>query len=223
MAATHPYNSEPMPANVRSLIVGTAPPPRFSNPKCEGVRAHKLDFKFFYGSGHNNMWLWLNRIAASQRRALPNDDSSAQEYGEAARAFLRQNGLWMKDVLHTYPRKAGRECSSNDDDIIKPLHGECINFVEVLVQHPSIEALAFTSHRAFQWSLMAMGQPDRSSTYRERWCDDRTMDLAQPFDRMMIGCREIKFFRLPSPSGRAVSNSKANTIYKAVLFETVGC
>jgi hypothetical protein len=54
---THPYNSEPIPDNVRLLIVGTAPPPRFSNPQCEGVGAHKLDFEFFYGSGHNNMWL----------------------------------------------------------------------------------------------------------------------------------------------------------------------
>ncbi len=136
-AEKHPYNSEPMPANVRLLIVGTAPPPRFSNPQCEGVRAHKLDFNFFYGSGDNNMWLLLNKIAANEGRALPNDEASAHEYGEAAREYLRRNPLWMKDVLQTYRRKTGRECSSADDDIIKPLPGECVNFAEVLVQHPS--------------------------------------------------------------------------------------
>lgn len=214
----HPYNSEPLPANVRLLIVGTAPPPRFSNPQCEGVRAHKLDFSFFYGSGHNSMWLWLNKIAADQGRALPNDEASAQEYGEAARAYLRRNRLWMKDVLQTYRRKTGRECSSADDDIITPLPGECVNFAEVLVQHPSIEALAFTSHRAFEWSLMAMEQSARLSAYRKPRRNDRA-HRTEPFDRMKIGGREIKFFLLPSPSGRAVSCCEAIDIYRTVLFE----
>ena len=216
---THPYNLEPMPANVRLLIVGTAPPPRFSNPQCEGFRAHKLDFNFFYGSGHNSMWLWLNKIAERQGRALPNDDASAQEYGEAARAYLRQNRLWMKDVLQTYRRKPGRECSSSDDAIIEPLPGECINFSEVLLQHLSIEALAFTSNRAAKWSFMSMGQPDRLRALRERRPSDHTMDLTQPFHRMKIDDREIKFFLLPSPSGRAISNSEAINIYRTVLFE----
>ncbi|WP_439359963.1 hypothetical protein [Bradyrhizobium sp. DASA03007] len=218
----HPYNSEPLPANVRLLIVGTAPPPRFSNPQCEGVRAHKLDFSFFYGSGHNSMWLWLNKIAADQGRALPNDEASAQEYGEAAREFLRRNRLWMKDVLQSYRRKTGRECSSADDDIITPLLGECVNFAEVLVQHPSIEALAFTSHRAFEWSLMAMGQSARLRVYRERLRNDRTIDGIQPFDRIKIGDREAKFFLLPSPSGRAFSNCEAINIYRTVLFGPAG-
>ena len=214
----HPYNAEPMPAAVRSVIVGTAPPPRFSNPQCEGFGAHKLDFNFFYGSGHNNMWLWLNKIAADQGRALPNDEASAHEYGEAAREFLRRNRLWMRDVLQTYRRKTGRECSSADDDIIKPLPGECVNFAEVLVEHPSIEALAFTSHRAFEWALVAMGQSARLRAYRERVRNDRTIDRAQPFDQIKIGGREINLFLLPSPSGRAVSNSEAIDIYRNVLF-----
>ncbi|RXG84823.1 hypothetical protein EAS61_37810 [Bradyrhizobium zhanjiangense] len=164
------------------------------------------------------MWLWLNKIAADQGRALPNDETSAQEYGEAARDYLRRNRLWMKDVLQTYQRKTGRECSSADDDIIKPLPGECVNFAEVLVQHPSIEALAFTSHRAFEWSLMAMGQSARVRAYRERRRNDRTIDRIQPFDRIKIGDRETKFFLLPSPSGRAVSNPEAIDIYRTVLF-----
>lgn len=214
----HPYNSEPMPADVRLLIVGTAPPPRFSNPQCEGVRAHKLDFNFFYGSGHNNMWLWLNKIAADQGRVLPNDEASAQEYGEAARDYLRRSRLWMKDVLQTYRRKTGRECSSADDDIIEPLPGECVNFAEVLVQHPSIEALAFTSERAFEWSLMAMGQSARLIAHREPRRNDRAIDRTEPFDRMKIGGREIKFISLPSPSGRAVSSCEAIDIYRTVLF-----
>lgn len=215
---THPYNSEPMPDNVRLLIVGTAPPPRFSNPQCEGVGAHKLDFEFFYGSGHNNMWLWLNRIAAERGMPLPNDEAEAQQYRRAARDYLIENRLWMKDVLQTYRRKPGRECSSSDDDIIEPLPEECINFAEVLMQHPSIEALVFTSHKAARWSLMAMGQPNHLRAYCDR-VPNRTMDLAEPFHRIRIDGREIKLFLLPSPSGRAGSNSDAINIYKAVLFD----
>jgi hypothetical protein len=192
-AETHPYNSEAMPADVRLLVVGTAPPPRFSKPPCEGFGEHKLDFNFFYGSGHNKFWFWLNQIAAGQGMALPNDDASAQEYCRAARDYLERNRLWMKDVLQTYRRKPGRECSSSDEDIIEPLAGECINFAEVLVQHPSIEALAFTSKKASEWSFRAMGQPDPMRAYRKRWPDDRTMDLTQPFHWLKIGDREIAF------------------------------
>lgn len=216
---THPYNSEPIPDNVRLLIVGTAPPPRFSNPKCEGVGAHKLDFEFFYGSGNNNMWLWLNQIAADQGVPLPNDETEAQAYRKAARDYLIHNRLWMKDILQTYRRKSGRECSSSDDDIIEPLPGECINFAEVVMQQPSIEALAFTSHKAAAWSFMAMGQPDRLRAYCEHLPNDRTIDLTEPFHRTNVGGREIEFFLLPSPSGRAASNSGAISIYKAVLFD----
>jgi hypothetical protein len=216
---THPYNSEPIPNNARLLIVGTAPPPRFSNPQCKGVGVHKLDFEFFYGSGHNNMWHWINQIAVDQGIPLPSDEAEAEEYRKAAREYLIQNRLWMKDVLQTYRRKPARECSSRDDDIVEPLPGECINFAEVVVQHPSIEALAFTSHKAAGWSFMAMGQPDCLRAYCERSPNDRTMDLTEPFHRTSIGGREIKFFLLPSPSGRAVSNSEAIDIYKAVLFD----
>jgi hypothetical protein len=149
----------------------------------------------------------------------PNDETEAQEYRKAARDYLIKNGLWMKDVLQTYRRKPGRECSSSDDDIIEPLPGQCINFAEVVMQHPLIEALAFTSHKAARWSFMAMGPPDRLRAYCERSPNDRTMDLTEPFHRTRIGGREIKFFLLPSPSGRAVSNSEAIDIYKAVLFD----
>jgi hypothetical protein len=208
---THPYNSDPIPANARLLIVGTAPPPRFSNPQCKGVGVHRLDFEFFYGSGHNNMWFWLNQIAACQGMPLPNNDADAREYLRAARSYLVQNRLWMKDVLQTYRRKPGRECSSSDDDIVEPLPADCTNFAEVAVQHSSIEALAFTSHKAAKWSFMAMGQPDRLP-------NDRTIDLTQPFYRTRIGGREIKFFLLPSPSGLVVLKPEAIEIYKAVLF-----
>jgi hypothetical protein len=211
---THPYNSEPLSDNVRLLIVGTAPPPRFSNPRCKGKEAHKLDFDFFYGSGHNNMWFWLNQIAACQGTPLPNDEAKSEEYGKAARDYLRRNRLWMKDVLQTYRRKPGCECNSGDDDIVKPLRSECVNFAEVIVQHPLIAALAFTSYKAAEWSFMAMGQPDHSRVDR-----DLTAGLTKPFHRMRISGREIRFFLLPSPSNRAVPSLEAVDIYKAVLFD----
>jgi hypothetical protein len=65
---------------------------------------------------------------------------------------------------------------------------------------------------------MAMGQPARSRACRKHRRNDRVMDRTQPFDRMKIDDREIKFFLLPSPSGRAISNSEAINIYQTVLF-----
>lgn len=219
---THPYNGECMPADTRILIVGTAPPPRFSNPRCKGTRPHKFDFDFFYGSGYNNMWLWLNQIAAEQGTALPNDEANAEVYGEAARNYLRKNRLWMKDVLQTYQRKPGHECGSSDDDIVKPRPSECTNFFEVLAKYLSIEALAFTSNKAAEWSFAAMGEPDHLRIFHDARDGRRNGDLAQPFHRMERGGRDVKFFLLPSPSGRAASNVQAINIYRSVFLLSGG-
>jgi hypothetical protein len=47
----HPYNDEPFPPEMRVLVVGTAPPPRFSQPRPphSGPR-EGYDADFFYGS-----------------------------------------------------------------------------------------------------------------------------------------------------------------------------
>src|SRR6478736_252206 len=102
---THPYNSEPIPDNARLLIVrDRAATQVLESPMRRGWSA-QLDFEFFYGSGHNNMWLWLNQIALDQGMPLPNEETEAQEYRKAARDYLIKNRLWMKDVLQTYRRK----------------------------------------------------------------------------------------------------------------------
>jgi hypothetical protein len=76
---THPYNlRETIPDETRLLIVGTAPPPRFSNPACKGTRP--LDFDFFYGSEDNYMWEFLENISKEiDRKKLFADDASSEE------------------------------------------------------------------------------------------------------------------------------------------------
>jgi hypothetical protein len=55
----HPYNHrEEVPQETRLLIIGTAPPPRFSNPAFRIMK--ELDFDFFYGSEDNYMWEFLD-------------------------------------------------------------------------------------------------------------------------------------------------------------------
>jgi hypothetical protein len=56
MSEVHPYNSaNPIPNGTRVLIVGTAPPERFSRlPGSSGDLSG--DVRFYYGSRDNELW-----------------------------------------------------------------------------------------------------------------------------------------------------------------------
>src|ERR1700693_4108094 len=117
---THPYNLSPkfsIPDDTRLLIVGTAPPPRFSNPASKDRRG--LDFDFFYGSEDNYMWEFLDNIAEEiDDEKLFADDASSEDCCDAARKFLQRHKIWMCDALQTYHRKEGMEWSASDADIV---------------------------------------------------------------------------------------------------------
>ena len=128
---THPFHDEhPIREGTRTLVVGTAPPPRFSNPNCALKGVDPLDFPFFYGSGKNGFWEIINRIAASMDTPLPSDSAPASEYLPKACDFLRVHKIWMKDVLQTYQRS--EECSSLDKHISDPKDEDLTDFRRVL-------------------------------------------------------------------------------------------
>ncbi len=65
---THPYNHhEAIPDGTCKLIVGTAPPPRFSHPRStDKVCLRPCDLDFYYGSEDNFMWEFLERISMAK-------------------------------------------------------------------------------------------------------------------------------------------------------------
>ena len=232
---THPYNlQERIPDGTRILIVGTAPPPRFSNPNCEKVRAHRLDFKFFYGSGDNYLWKWMNEIAAEKGTPLPSDEAGPEEYSAAARSFLKAHKIWMKDVLQTYQRKPEDPCGAADTSLKPPRVEDCTNFLEVLEEHPSVEAVVFTSELAGAWTFMAMRDQELLRDYQQAFKSHKAQEKGkvenayvdfkkEPFHAAEICGRQIIFFIAISPSQRSgskkgVREHHKKALYKALLF-----
>ncbi|MEY9741219.1 G:T/U-mismatch repair DNA glycosylase [Bradyrhizobium japonicum] len=233
---THPYNlKEPIPEGTRILIVGTAPPPRFSNPNCREVGANKLDFAFFYGSGDNYFWKWIDEIGTEQGTPLPSEEAEPEEYSAAARIFLRRHNIWMKDVLQTYQRKRENPCGATDGSLERPLPEDCTNFLQVLKEHPSINSVVFTSELACEWTFMAMRDEKIAQSYRsairsrkaqeEGKTGDEYLDLKcrEPFYIADINGRRVRFFIAISPSQRAGSKrglreDHKRELYKRLLF-----
>ncbi|MCP1768654.1 hypothetical protein [Bradyrhizobium japonicum] len=233
---THPYNlREPIPEATRILIVGTAPPPRFSNPNCKNVGVNELDFSFFYGSGENYFWKWMNEIATEQGAPLPPDEADSEEYAAAARTFLRRHNIWMKDVLQTYQRKREDLCGATDASLERPRPEDCTNFLEVLKEHPSIDTVVFTSELACEWTFVAMRDEDFIQSYRSAFrshkaqeegkTGDEYIDFKsrEPFQIADIEGRPVRFFVAISPSQRAGSKrglreDQKKELYRRLLF-----
>jgi G:T/U-mismatch repair DNA glycosylase len=229
---THPYNlREVIPDETRLLIVGTAPPPWFSNPACIGKRGRR-DFNFFYGSDKNFMWKkLLNNIAEEiDGEKLFADDASSDDRYSAAHTFLQDHKMWMRDVLQTYHRK--NECSSFDRDI----EPEQLTDFRPIFNLPKLSAIAFTSEQAAKWTFEGLEKQGLTTVevYKDelaRWKNiqiaeatresDIRKKFEQPFLKALIGLRETKFYILPTPTGRSRIGLKMHdkqTVYKNVLI-----
>ncbi len=235
----HPYNNpECVPADTRLLIVGTAPPPRFSKGSpCYGMRG--LDFDFYYGSEDNYMWQFLGEIADDinySKKPLFTDEEKAEACEKTARTFLQKHKIWMYDTLQSYQRNAGRETSASDADIGLR---EFTDFTPVFLKLIGLEAIAFTSEQAAIWTfeafrernLIAAEQYKLHEERLARWRsikialvsrqNDIEMKFGRPFLNADILGRPLNFYLLPSPTGRSRMGLKINDkkeIYKKVIF-----
>lgn len=226
----HPYHARwAIPQGTRILIVGTAPPPRFDEPKM--LRGN--DFDFFYGSEDNYMWQYLDEIAeqihgaclfnrtqvsVNGKKKIEFTDSS-DDCCKIADAFLRRHHLWMRDVLDTYERKPGLAHSAADEAIIEPEPNSCTDFVSLLHSVPTIETLAFTSRLAAAWALVRLSDQLRSDKFAANLRDikGRKTMRGKFWEGDILG-RDLKFLLLPSPSGRAASPKSDVAAYRGNLF-----
>jgi len=235
---SHPYNfQEPIPDGTRFLIVGTAPPPRFSTPRSNGGRREEWDVDFYYGSGSNYLWVFLDNIAfkAEGKLLLP-EQLSAEQCRDEMRSFLRRHKIWMHDVLQTYRRNPGKEDSASDNDIVPPPNAKFTNFRTVL-EVKSILKLAFTSEMAAEWTLLALEEqqlltnPEHYKAAYSYWRNiDRGLPIEkyierkfkQPFAQGQIANRDFCLYVLPSPTARApiegLTLCRKRDIYECVLF-----
>lgn len=227
----HPYNTrEPIPENTCVLIVGTAPPPRFNDPK--SLRGD--DFDFFYGSEDNYMWEHLDKIAeeidgaklfgqaetvADGKTKVIYTDTNDQ-CCEIVRSFLRTHHLWMKDILQEYARKAGKEHLASDDAIEEPDPSACTDFVSLLTDNHRVSTLAFTSRQAAIWTMKRLShqgvlQRDQLNDLIRRVKNQKERG---EFWNGSILNRDMKFILLPSPAGGVPPSGTDVQLYKNLLF-----
>lgn len=233
---THPYNTlHPIPANTETLIVGTAPPPRFSEPRLRSPLQKKLDFDFFYGSGENYMWEILRDIAKSRfNKTILLNSQSAEECTKEARQFLQTHNIWMRDVLQTYRRMPRKSASASDGDIIPPPDATFSDFRNVFVNE-MITKIAFTSEDAAKWTIAAILNQNLISSDHEfvagvtNWkegkgqlpADYRLEKYKSPFHHTKIYGREVAFYILPTPSPHGIKNmniARKTELYEQALF-----
>lgn len=227
----HPYNLRyDIPDGTLVLIVGTAPPPRFTSSRCRNKKSCKCredyDFDFFYGSGRNNMWPFLEKLAD---KSLFHENMTSASCSSVAQNFLRQNNLWMRDVLQIFRRKHDKSCSAKDSDIVTPALADCTDFKSIFETHTSVKKISFTSEQAAKWTFKKLEQqelvPKGTNILSEIRLDNKNYineKYLKPRWHGSIEGREISFFLLPSPSSSAwrapLSEKDKLTIYEKVLL-----
>jgi G:T/U-mismatch repair DNA glycosylase len=233
----HPYNDSKIPEECRLLIVGTAPPPRFSLPRSSNplCQLGQDDIDFYYGSKANRMWEMLNNIAAKiDGKEIFTSGATNLHRSNAMRDFLQRHQMWMRDVLQKYQR---RNCTAKDSDIIEPDVRTLTDFQAIFSSHLNLHTIAFTSEKAAQWTFKALAHQNVVSqeayakalaqwrlivndSSLERYCSQK---FAKPMLRTQVGQRDVAFYVLPTPTARsAVKGLNVQTkegIYERVLFK----
>lgn len=232
---THPYNSEPIPADTKALIVGTAPPPRFSLPRAPDKGPKKgYDADFFYGSGANYLWLFLERAAGEKIFAEPGTPEAAREDTQSLmRDFLCRHHIWMRDILQTYRRKPGKEQSAKDDDIDRDAKvTSYVRLLPLFEESKDVHIVVFTSVTAAKWSFengfSSEADKETQEYYRQRYVAAEAerkrktglQKYTDVFCAESINDRLVSYYIAPSPSGSAgPSDIDLNVaIYKSILF-----
>ena len=235
---THPYNLQEIgriPEGTRLLIVGTAPPPRFSLPRPPHDGPKKgFDADFYYGSGSNWLWVYLEKAAGEEIFEEPcTSEASSEDTENLMRDFLRRNHFWMRDVLQIYKRKPGRETKAEDSAIDLDWVGTKFSeFLPILKENEHVSRVAFTSVTAAKWffgkALAAEVDQKKAEFYRSRFADANKKregklghtKYTDPFCTEELGDRSIVFYVLPSPSGRAAQfDPDLVNVFQAVLFQ----
>ncbi|MDW5287706.1 uracil-DNA glycosylase family protein [Formosa sp. PL04] len=123
----HPY-APFIPENATKLIVGTLPPPRFSNGELKPG-----DVNFCYGSIDGQLWPILNMIFDLKLKFETTDEAILQR-----KNFLISKGIGICDIVES----AEREKIDASDLGMKSI--TLRDVIGYLKQHPKVDTLLFT-------------------------------------------------------------------------------
>lgn len=132
MREQHPYG-EFIPKNADSMIIGSFPIGKFSNPKRRHeIKKHELEF--FFGGEKNLLWKLLGNVF-----------SMPVKTAEQVRKMLRAKKLGVGDVIRSCKRKNGGGSDSDLYDIEWNM-----DLIQV-IRNNDIKTLYFTSKKVETW------------------------------------------------------------------------
>lgn len=207
----HPYNSaNPIPKGTRVLIVGTAPPERFS--RLPGASGNSLDdVHFYYGSRDNELWSTiLPRVVRFQLKA---GDADAKR--EQMISFLKLNRIWMHDVYERYLRRRAGSSLDSNLRLIEPA-----DIKRALSDHSTIEHVICTGVLAERATCRQMACRGATGDIGKAEKMPRSRSLDLHFEH---GHRRIRLHAVPSPSAMTRRSGMTDVvklaIYRKVLQE----
>jgi hypothetical protein len=188
MKETHPYNEcWPIPVGTYLLVVGTAPPPRFSMPRRACLPILPKDVDFYYGSKENYLWSKILPELYNQEFLRP---SSSEESRTVMVRYLTAQKFWMRDILQEYERRDGKKTSASDNDIV---HREkYTEFQPIFEKYKTIDTVIFTGRCAERWTGQQLKL--RQLIY------PTPGDEIPRHNKIVLDGRSIDFHTLPSPS-----------------------
>ena len=145
----HPYPPF-IKADTTKLIVGTLPPPRFSL----GELLEK-DVDFCYGSYHNSLWKFIDKIHNLNLRY-----DNSQEAIDQRKAFLMAHKVGVCDIVASAERK------KVDASDLGMTNIKLRDVVGYLKQYQTIDTLLFIG--GFLAELMSRTSSDRNSYLIEK-------------------------------------------------------
>jgi G:T/U-mismatch repair DNA glycosylase len=195
----HPYPPFLFP-EVKKLIVGTLPPPRFSQG-----RLKPRDVDFCYGSSDGQLWPILDRLFQLDLEYAPTAGAVMQR-----KRFLKRRGIGICDIV----ARARRETIDASDQGMHSV--ELRDILQVLHDYPRVEQLLFTggnSKNGPEYFFRRLLRENEMQLQQVRSDIPRihTFDLPLPKG----GYRRIHTVSLTAPSGAANRAVGSMAAYKA--------
>lgn len=132
MREKHPYG-EFIPKKPGSMIVGTFPIGKFTDPKRKAeIKSHEFDF--FFGGEKNLLWKLLGEVFEQSVKSK-----------EDVKKLLEKKGIGVGDVILSCCRKNG---SASDSDLFDIKWN--MNLIKVIREH-KISKIYFTSKKVETW------------------------------------------------------------------------
>ena len=189
----HPYKPF-IPKNATKLIVGTLPPPRFS-------QGHLLerDVNFCYGSRDGQLWPILDRIFDLNLKYETTDDAINQR-----KEFLIGQQIGICDIVESCERE---KIDASDLGMQRP---QLRNLIQYLEEHPSINTILFTGGNS-------KNGPEYFFRKLLKEYDIKLEIISNEVPRIHqfnLNLRIIKTISLTAPSGSANRAVGSNPTYK---------